>query len=412
MSDNKNNPKPPPAPDDFSKTTPNFKVPQSDDVTHDWEKTNYNFSPQPLSDDWGNTVTNFNPNEDANDFDSTFNPSSNNPKAADWGVTQPGINVSPSDDFGASSGAGNQDYGATTPYIRLPQAERAKYQNLPPTPTEAAKQKREEEEKGKKGIPGWAWIAGGLAMMFVFAVVVLVGVYFFFITTPGFEVVVNNVPRESRITVNGTDWDVTTPNEGTRKLQNLKSGEQKKIEVTAPNYKCDAIQIEGQDGEVLNRNAECRQEVAVSNECENLKSGDYIKSQKCAEDALGKLGDQFSLDDLLKALNLAIIKFDSNSSEISEDQKGFLKIAAGYLKKVPENVVIEVGGHTDNVGGDEPNQTLSEARAKSVRDALIAEGVNEKSLSAKGYGEKNPVASNDTETGRFYNRRIEYSIAK
>ena len=410
MSDNKP-PKPPP-PDDFSKTVPNIQVPQSDDTTHDWEKTNYNFSPQPPSDDWGNTVSNIDPHQGggATDFDQTFNPSSNNAREADWGVTQGNINVSP-DDFGASRDTGVQDYGATTPYFRLPEAERAKYQEIPPTPTEAAK-KRREEEKEKGGIPAWAWIAGGLAAMFLFAVVVLVGVYFFFITTPGFEVVINNIPRESRITVNGTDWDVTTPNEGTRKLQNLKAGEQKKIEITAPNYKCDPIQIEGEDGQVLSRNAECSQVVQVSSECDNLKSDDYQKSQKCAEEALGKLGDPMNLNDLLKALNLSIINFAKNSADISDDQKDFLKIAARYLKKVPANVVIEIGGHTDNVGEDAANQTLSEKRANSVKDALVKEEVNESSLAAKGYGEKKPVADNDTETGRFYNRRIEYSIAK
>ena len=411
MSDNKP-PKPPPSPDDFSKTVPNIKIPQSDDTTHDWEKTNYNFSPQPPSDDWGNTVSNIDPHQGGTtDFDQTFNPSSNNAREADWGVTRGNINVSP-DDFGAAQDGGVQDYGATTPYFRLPEAERAKYQEIPPTPTEAAK-KRREEEKENRGIPWWAWIAGGLATMFLFAVVILVGVYFFFYTTPGYELVINNVPRESRITVNGSDLDVTTPNEGTRKIQNLKAGEQKKIEITAPNYKCDSISgIVGQDGEIVTRNAECSQVVQVSSECDNLKSGDYQKSQKCAEEALGKLGDPMNLDDLLKALNLAIIKFDSNSSDISDDQKDFLKVAARYLKKVPENVVIEIGGHTDNVGEDAANQSLSEKRADSVKSALVSEEVNESSLAAKGYGEKKPVASNENETGRFYNRRIEYSIAK
>ena len=68
----------------------------------------------------------------------------------------------------------------------------------------------------------------------------------------------------------------------------------------------------------------------------------------------------------------------------------------------------EVGGHTDNVGGDAPNQALSERRAKAVAGFLASKGVDAKLLSAKGYGESAPTADNATAEGRAKNRRIEF----
>ena len=72
---------------------------------------------------------------------------------------------------------------------------------------------------------------------------------------------------------------------------------------------------------------------------------------------------------------------------------------------------IEVGGYTDNVGGDAMNQTLSENRAGSVRDYLVQEGVATGSVSAKGFGNTLPVATNDNSAGRQQNRRVELLVS-
>lgn len=71
---------------------------------------------------------------------------------------------------------------------------------------------------------------------------------------------------------------------------------------------------------------------------------------------------------------------------------------------------IELGGHTDNVGNDAANQKLSEQRANAVRDHLIAQGIEAARITAKGYGESRPVATNDTEEGRALNRRTEVTV--
>ncbi len=71
---------------------------------------------------------------------------------------------------------------------------------------------------------------------------------------------------------------------------------------------------------------------------------------------------------------------------------------------------IELGGHTDNVGNDAANQKLSEQRANAVRDHLIGQGIDAGRITAKGYGESRPVATNDTEEGRALNRRTEVTV--
>lgn len=71
------------------------------------------------------------------------------------------------------------------------------------------------------------------------------------------------------------------------------------------------------------------------------------------------------------------------------------------------NVNIEVAGHTDSRGSDEYNVKLSQRRAEAVRNYLISKGIDSGRLSARGYGESQPVADNATDEGRFQNRRVE-----
>jgi outer membrane protein OmpA-like peptidoglycan-associated protein len=75
-----------------------------------------------------------------------------------------------------------------------------------------------------------------------------------------------------------------------------------------------------------------------------------------------------------------------------------------------EQMKIELRGHTDNIGTDEYNQQLSEARAKSVYQYLIDHAIDAGRLSFKGFGESQPVATNETEYGRQQNRRTEFVI--
>lgn len=120
----------------------------------------------------------------------------------------------------------------------------------------------------------------------------------------------------------------------------------------------------------------------------------------------------FSADDLVKALNLMIIHFDTGSANISADSQDILKKAAEAIKQAPAGTKIEVGGHTDNTGNAAANQKLSEARASAVVKRLGELGVNADMLSSKGYGQDKPVADNATDEGRAQNRRIEFTVSK
>ena len=101
--------------------------------------------------------------------------------------------------------------------------------------------------------------------------------------------------------------------------------------------------------------------------------------------------------------------FDFDSYNLREDTKTNLTELAGTLKKYDDtNILIE--GHTDNTGEDTYNQKLSESRAAAVESFLAQQGVENSRLTTKGYGENQPLHSNDTEAGKQKNRRVEVAI--
>jgi len=144
-------------------------------------------------------------------------------------------------------------------------------------------------------------------------------------------------------------------------------------------------------------------------------AGDKVtEAVKSASDktlaALDALKPGYGGVDLVNALNLWVINFATDSAEIPADSRALIARAAKAINAAPGNIAIEIAGHTDTTGDSAANQTLSEARAASVRDALVASGVPAARLTAKGYGSGQPVASNDTAYGRFQNRRIEFKL--
>ena len=108
----------------------------------------------------------------------------------------------------------------------------------------------------------------------------------------------------------------------------------------------------------------------------------------------------------LDLIALDEILFKSNEAEISQNSFQVLEDLARSLKKYPDVPVI-VAGHTDTSGPEQGNQTLSQQRANAVREDLIFKGVDKNRVSAVGYGESRPLATNDTPEGRARNRRIE-----
>jgi outer membrane protein OmpA-like peptidoglycan-associated protein len=109
-------------------------------------------------------------------------------------------------------------------------------------------------------------------------------------------------------------------------------------------------------------------------------------------------------------VSMSDVLFDTGQYSLKPGAREKLAKVAGILLAYP-GLDIAVGGYTDNVGGDEMNQKLSENRAGSVRDYLVQQGVATASVSATGFGNTLPVASNDNSAGRQQNRRVELLVS-
>jgi outer membrane protein OmpA-like peptidoglycan-associated protein len=109
-------------------------------------------------------------------------------------------------------------------------------------------------------------------------------------------------------------------------------------------------------------------------------------------------------------VSMSDVLFDTGKYSLKPGAREKLAKVAGILLAYP-GLNIEVGGYTDNVGGNAMNQTLSENRAGSVRDYLVQQGVSTSSVSSRGFGNALPVASNENSAGRQQNRRVELLVS-
>ena len=109
-------------------------------------------------------------------------------------------------------------------------------------------------------------------------------------------------------------------------------------------------------------------------------------------------------------VNLSDVLFDSAKFSLRPEAREKLARVAGVVSGHP-GLRLDVEGHTDNVGSDAYNQQLSEQRGSAVRDYLAQQGMKQDSLTTRGFGKTQPVASNDTATGRQQNRRVELVIS-
>ncbi len=103
------------------------------------------------------------------------------------------------------------------------------------------------------------------------------------------------------------------------------------------------------------------------------------------------------------------ILFDLDSATLRSESRSTLRDLASNFQRYPDEI-IDVEGHTDSSGTTEHNQVLSERRANSVRDFLVDNGVPSRNVTAVGYGETRPKATNSTPEGRQLNRRVEIHI--
>jgi outer membrane protein OmpA-like peptidoglycan-associated protein len=150
---------------------------------------------------------------------------------------------------------------------------------------------------------------------------------------------------------------------------------------------------------------------------------DTLKAQQAAQQAetdkasmRAKLSEQ--LNSILHTresargliVSMSDVLFDTGKYSLKPGAREKLSKVAGILLAYP-GLNIEVGGYTDNVGGDAMNQMLSENRAGSVREYLVQQGVSSNSVSSRGFGNSLPVSSNDNSAGRQQNRRVELLVS-
>lgn len=110
-----------------------------------------------------------------------------------------------------------------------------------------------------------------------------------------------------------------------------------------------------------------------------------------------------------EVVRLNNIFFETAKSELKDESIPELNRVIKLLKE-NSAIKIELGGHTDNIGSAKSNQKLSQDRAQSVVDFLTKGGISKGRLGANGYGESSPIATNETEEGREWNRRVEFKI--
>ncbi len=136
------------------------------------------------------------------------------------------------------------------------------------------------------------------------------------------------------------------------------------------------------------------------------------KMDKQAKKMQEDLGETATVERVGEGIKLTFdsqLLFDFGKSNLKESNKSDLKKFAATLKEYPDTELLIVG-HTDNVGSNSFNQTLSKKRAAAVSNHLAVLGVGKSRLATQGKGETQPIVSNDTEDSRSQNRRVEIAI--
>jgi OOP family OmpA-OmpF porin len=155
------------------------------------------------------------------------------------------------------------------------------------------------------------------------------------------------------------------------------------------------------------------------NGCPADRDGDgiYDKDDACPDEAGVKDPDPKKHGCPVKAIFteteiviLEQVQFDTAKATIKPASDQLLNEVAKILKDHPEIAKIEVQGHTDNRGGAAYNKALSEARARSVVDALVKRGIEKKRLAPKGYGQDKPLDAANNEAAWAKNRRVQFII--
>jgi outer membrane protein OmpA-like peptidoglycan-associated protein len=175
------------------------------------------------------------------------------------------------------------------------------------------------------------------------------------------------------------------------------------------------IKVNGDDGKYAAVvKTETKQDVMVTVKKENHAFDSKLISKESFEtDALVIRGNDLNVKELKLGESYTIndILYTTNSAILNDKSKFILKGFARYLKDNP-SIQLTIQGHTDDIGEDNQNRTLSENRATIVKDYLISQGIQANRLASKGFGETQPKVENTSETNRAMNRRTDFIIEK
>jgi outer membrane protein OmpA-like peptidoglycan-associated protein len=147
-------------------------------------------------------------------------------------------------------------------------------------------------------------------------------------------------------------------------------------------------------------------------QADQLRQQAEKEKQELRARLLQQLNTILSTRDTARGLiaNMSDVLFKTGSFELLPGARERLARVSGIVLAYP-SLHLQIEGHTDSVGTDEYNQTLSEKRAGAVRDYLVQQGIAADSIEARGLGETQPIASNDTAEGRQQNRRVELVLS-
>jgi outer membrane protein OmpA-like peptidoglycan-associated protein/Tol biopolymer transport system component len=204
-------------------------------------------------------------------------------------------------------------------------------------------------------------------------------------------------PQQVKMIKGEIKSDLTVPKDAAVEIKNLRTKEIQKVEVDKEDGKYVAL-IDAKEDYVMTLKKEG---MAFSSQ--------LIEKDAPVENNLVKADLEMKKIETGKTYNINNINFATNSAELAFKSKAILEGFSDFLKTNPA-IKVAIQGHTDDVGDDAANLLLSENRAKSVYEYLVGSGIPSNRLSYKGFGETQPVSSNDTEAGRAKNRRTEFLI--
>jgi outer membrane protein OmpA-like peptidoglycan-associated protein len=190
-----------------------------------------------------------------------------------------------------------------------------------------------------------------------------------------------------------------------------KAAEEARLQAEAARQKSEADRAQA---EQLLADARIKQQTLASQAEEAQRRAQEAEAERARAraDLMRQLNIVLSTKETARGLvvNMSDVLFDTGKATLKPGAREKLAKVAGILQ-THNDLKLEVEGHTDSVGSEQMNQTLSEKRAASVREYLVSSGVQAASVTSIGKGETTPVATNDTAAGRQQNRRVEIVVS-